>query len=183
LQSAITHDPQLRPAYDGLVLAWLSTGDLDNALATLRKEVKMFPDQGLGHFQLAMTLIRVHDLQAAEPEMERAAETLPQSVQVHYELARLYFNLGRMADAKKTALETLRLQPKHYEANLMLGAISLAEEDASGAIPFLQTASATEPDSSKPHEYLARAYAKLGNAILAAQERTLAERLAKNLNR
>jgi predicted Zn-dependent protease len=88
-----------------------------------------------------------------------------------------------MADAKKTALETLRLQPKHYEANLMLGAISLAEEDASGAIPFLQTASATEPDSSKPHEYLARAYAKLGNAILAAQERTLAERLAKNLNR
>ena len=183
LQSAITHDPQLRPAYDGLVLAWLSTGDLDNALATLRKEVKMFPDQGLGHFQLAMTLIRVHDLQAAQPEMERAAETLPQSVQVHYELARLYFNLGRMADAKKTALETLRLQPKHYEANLMLGAISLAEEDASGAIPFLQTASATEPDSSKPHEYLARAYAKLGNAILAAQERTLAERLAKNLNR
>lgn len=62
-------------------------------------------------------------------------------------------------------------------------AIYLAENDASAAIPYLQTASAAEPAASKPHEYMARAYAKLGNQTLAIQEQALAERLAKNASR
>ena len=183
LQAVLAKDPSLQSAYDALATAWLRDGDVGNGLATLRKSVELFPDRGSGHFQLAMTLIQVHDLKAAEPEMERAAATLPQSAQVRYELARLYFNTGRMADAKKTALQARGLQPQHYEANLMLGAICLAENDASAAIPYLKTASAAQPNASKPHEYMARAYAKLGNQMLAAQEQELAEQLAKDASR
>jgi predicted Zn-dependent protease len=183
MQAVLARDPQLLTVYNDLAKAWLATGNVDNALATLRKEVEMFPDRGLGHFQLAMTLIQKRDLKAAVPEMERAAETLPQSAQVHYELAKLYFNLGRIADARKTALHTRELQPQHYETNLLLGAISLGENDAANAIPYLKTASATEPDSPEPHEYLARAYAKLGDETLAAHERTLVKQLTKGANR
>ncbi len=183
MQAVLAREPKLWAAYHDLAKAWLVTGNVDNALATWRKEVEMFPDQGQGHFQLAMTLIQKRDLKAAVPEMERAAEILPQSAQVNYELAKLYFSLGRIADAKKTALHTRELQPQHYEANLLLGAITLGENDAANAIPYLKTASATEPDSPEPHEYLARAYAKLGDETLAAHERTLVKQLTKGANR
>ncbi len=183
IQAVLARDPKLWAAYNDLAQAWLATGNVDNALATLRKEVEMFPDQGLGHFRLAMTLILKRDLKAAVPEMERAAEILPQSAQVNYALADLYLNFGRIADAKKMALHTRELQPQHYEANLLLGEISLGENDAANAIPYLKTASATKPDSPEPHEYLARAYAKLGDETLAAQERAIVEQLTKGANR
>ena len=183
LQGLLEKDPMLLPAYDALATAWLRAGDIPNGLASLRKAVELFPERGIGHLQLAMALIQVRDLKAAEPEMELAAEKMPQSAQVRYELARLYFNTGRMADAKKTALQARGLDPRHYEANLMLGAICLAENDASAALPYLQTASAVQPDASKPHEYIARAYAKLGNQALANEEQAVAEQLAKNAKR
>ena len=179
LQVVLQEDPTLLAAYDALATAWLRADDMDKALVALRKAVELSPQRGIGHVQLAMALIQARDLTAAEPEWELAVETMPQSAQVRYELARLYFNTGRMADAKNTALQARELDPQHYEANLMLGAIYLSENDASTALPYLQTASAVQPDASKPHEYMAKAYAKLGNSAKAIQERALAEQLGK----
>jgi predicted Zn-dependent protease len=179
LQSILAKDPKIVSAYDALATAWMRAGDIVSATDILRKSVEMFPERGMVHFQLAMALIQNHDLKAAEPELMAAVGTMPNSAQVHYELARLYFNTARKAQAKNTALEAIKLQPKHYEANLMVGAISLAGNDASGALPYLQRASASRPDASKPHQYMAQAYSLLGEEVMANREAARAQLLER----
>ena len=183
LQVLLAKDSTLVPAYDALAMAWAREGNLQSSLAALRKVVELAPGGGLGHLQLAMTLIQLRDLQGAEPELLRAAELMPQSAQIHYEVARLYFNTGRLSQAKQAALQARALQPRHYEANLMLGAICLAQNEATAAIPYLQIAAQTEPAEAKPHEYLARVYGKLGNDTLAQQEKALAQKLESGAER
>jgi choline-sulfatase len=177
LQALLAKDPVLLPAYEALTAAWLGVGDVDKALGALRKMVEVFPDRGEGHLQLAMALIQTHDLKAAELELERAVAVMPQSAPARYELARLYFNTGRTAEAKQMALQAIALQGQHYEANLMVGAISLAEDAAAAAVPYFKTACAARPDAAKPHEYLARAYSKMGEESLSKKEQALAEGL------
>jgi len=182
LQGVLAKDPRLLPAYEALTEAWSREGNADEVIATLRKALDEFPGWSMGHLQLAMTLIEVRDLKAAEPELKTAADALPGMAQVRYELARLYFNTGRLPDAEREALRAHDVDPRHYEANLMLGAIHLAQGDPRSAIPYFQAASTIRPDTAKPHEYLARCYTKLGDAVRAEQERGLAVGLKPDLH-
>lgn len=177
LKALLEKDPKLLPAYEALAVAWMRSGNPANAISTLREATAQFPEWAQGHLQLATLLIQARDLNAAEREMKLAADGMPTAAEVRYQLARLYFNLGNLVDAKSAALRARELQPQHYEANLMLGAIALAEGDASASIPYFEKASSIQPEASKPHEYLSRAYSKLGNEALAKQQQSLAVRL------
>jgi arylsulfatase A-like enzyme/Tfp pilus assembly protein PilF len=182
LQAVLAKDPKLLPAYEALTEAWSREGNPDEVIVTLRKGLGEFPRWSMGHLQLAMVLIEVRNLKAAEPELRTAADALPQMAQVRYELARLYFNTGRLADAEREALRARDVDPRHYEVNLMLGAIHLAQGDPALAVLYFQAASAIRPDAAKPHDYLARCYSKLGDETKAEQERGFAAKLTPNEN-
>ena len=180
LQAIIAKDPSAMPAYDLLALIWMKAGNLQSAIAIMRKAVQVAPDYVKGHFRLAMLLVQARDLKEALPELELTAAGMPDSAQVHYELARLYLNEDRLPEAKKAALRVVALQPGHYESNLMVGLICMEEENASAAISYLQAASEARPQASEPHEYLFHAYEKVGNQALAKREQESAARLKQS---
>ena len=75
------------------------------------------------------------------------------------------------------AKDALRLDPRNFPANLLLGRLYLKQGKADEAIPLLQKAAALHPDAIDPHRLLADAYTQLGREQNASQEISEAERI------
>jgi predicted Zn-dependent protease len=76
---------------------------------------------------------------------------------MHFSLASIYVRLDRMAEAKKELGRALQLKPAHYDANLMLDQILVAQKNATAALPYLQRAAHIQPGAPAPHGLLAEA--------------------------
>jgi choline-sulfatase len=183
LQAILAKDPTVVSAYQMLAHAYMRLGDQESAISALRKEVELAPTLFWGHYELGMTLEKMRDLKAAQPELELAAAGLPKSAEVQYELARLYLNTSQLERAAQTAEEALKLQPGYFDAALLLGYSYVRQNNPAAAIPYLQEASKTRPNASRPHEYMAQAYKEMGNEALAKQEQAMAEQLKQGAGR
>ena len=130
-----------------------------------------------------MALVKLRDLGAAQPELELAAAGFPKSAEIRYQLAEVYVNTQQLDSATKVAKEALLLKPAYYDADLLLGFVYVNQNNPQAAIPYLQEASSTRPNSSRPHEYMAQAYEEMGIEGLAKQEQAVAEQLKQGAGR
>ena len=177
LQAVVAKDPTVISAFQSLAHVYMQLGEVESAIPALRKVVELASDSVWAHYELGLALVKIRDLKAAQPELEYAAAGLPASAEVRYELARLYVNMGQLERGTKTAEEALKLQPGYFDANLLLGFAYVRENKPEAAIPYLQEASQTRPNASRPHEYMAQAYGQMGIEALARQEQAMADRL------
>jgi tetratricopeptide (TPR) repeat protein len=86
--------------------------------------------------------------------------------------------MDRLSEAIEHLKTALQLEPQHYRANLLLGRIESLQGDAASALPNLQQAVKTNPQSREAHMFLADAYQQLGMPEKAASERARAQELA-----
>ena len=117
------------------------------------------------------------DLEAAAAEFRSAAEFSPVSPEIRFALASVEVKTDRVEDAKKQLTKALELKPKYYDADLLMGFIFVVEKNAGAAFPFLQEAMELQPNSPEPHEYIAEAYAEIGDLQTANLERERASEL------
>jgi predicted Zn-dependent protease len=75
---------------------------------------------------------------------------------------------------------TLRLNPDHFGANLMLGRLLAMQHRVDAALPYLRKAVGLEPASVDAHRFLANAYLELGQNDNARRERAEADRLSSH---
>ena len=81
------------------------------------------PDRAEAHEKLGLAIFLQGDLHTALPHLERARSLDPASASAHLNLAALYAELGRFAEARTMATEALRLDPAEPRAAALLKAL------------------------------------------------------------
>jgi Flp pilus assembly protein TadD len=101
----------------------LEHGAIADALRWLRIAVERAPDRAETHEKLGLAHLLGGDPPGAVTHLERARHIDPGRASAHLNLAVLYAELGRFAEARAAATEALRLDPAEPRAKDLLGAL------------------------------------------------------------
>jgi tetratricopeptide (TPR) repeat protein len=132
-----------------------SRGNLEQAIADLRKAAELTPSSSLALLKLGNAYMKKQDYAAAIPPLKRAAELSPDSLPVHQLLGYALLSQGYAAEAIP-----------HLEIAHESGALGIAQLQAgqpSDAVINLKNALAKSPDDPDLIYYLARAAAALSS--------------------
>jgi choline-sulfatase len=174
LERVVRSEPTSELAYHGLAAALIKLRQFEKALPVLQKAVELAPNSGILQYRLGVVLYETGNLKDSVAHFELAVRAVPDWVDAHYSLATVYLRTERPDEALHEVDRALEVDPTYYRANLMRG-ILLVEDNPLEALKSLQKAAAEQPDASEPHQYMAQAYEQLGNALKAAEHRSLAE--------
>jgi len=176
-------DPEV--VYNGLALALIGQGRLNEALAAARTAVKANPNfadawSTLG--SIAMTLgdtaegqaalshslqvkadravearldVSRGDLAAAEGKFDEAVQSKPDDPALRNDYAAVLARLGKNDAAREQYEEALRLRPNFYDARMNYGALLSRLGDNERAAQQFSEAARLQPKSPEPHVYLA----------------------------
>lgn len=101
----------------------LERGAMAEAIRWLRMAVERAPDQAEAHEKLGLAIFLHGDPRTALAHLERALRLDPARASVHLNLAVLYAELGRFAEARSRAAEARRLDPAEPRAAHLLKAL------------------------------------------------------------
>ena len=108
---------------------------------------------------------------AEASEQYRAAAALnPDRPGIHYWLGNALWRLRRLEEAKTALERELRTTPHHAMANLRLGQVLIAMDDAPRAVPLLEFAARAMPGSVEARKDLGKAYWQTGRTADARRE-------------
>ena len=96
---------------------------LPEAIRWLQIAVQRAPDRAEAHEKLGVAIFLNGDPAAARPYLERARHLDPGSASAHLNLAAVDAELGRFPEARRGALEALRLDPAETRAAALLKAL------------------------------------------------------------
>jgi len=177
LERALAVQPDMPVANMQYGMAQARLKHFDKAIAPLQKVVAQQPDNGMGHYELGLALFETGEWKRAAPEFEAAVARAPRWADAHFSLAAVYARIDRVPDAMTELDSTLGISPDHYRANLLRGRILSLQGNALGGLNNLEKATQVQPDSREAHLFLAEAYAQVGRASDAQNERAAAEKL------
>ena len=101
----------------------LERGAMVEAIRWLSIAVERAPNRAEAHEKLGLAMFLRGDPQAALPHLERARSLDPASASAHLNLAVLYADLERFAEARALATQALRLDPGETRAEDLLKAL------------------------------------------------------------
>lgn len=117
-------------------------------------------------FAVLACIIPAHAVQGTAHEKNPDAA----SQATEFEQVQMLLEQGRVAEAKASTVEYLRLHPSSVEAYNVLGFICSRTGDYDGALDAFQHALQLDPGSTKSHNNLGNLYAADGKADLAEKE-------------
>jgi type IV pilus assembly protein PilF len=109
------------------------------------------------------------DYEAALKPLQRAAELVPHSPQMQYNLALVYFQLNRFEEARAPLRTALQRWPDLFQLNALYGAVLLKLGDELAAYQALQHAHQLNPSDSGTVDLLYVASLRLGEKSHAAR--------------
>jgi tetratricopeptide (TPR) repeat protein len=126
-QEVLQRDPANSKAQNNLGLSLEAKNEIDAALDAYRKAVAL--DEKLAvhneqpYLNLGALMLKLGHADHAVPLLSRASEIDPQSAKVHYQLAKTYFDLNRLAEALREAEKAAQLEPDGSSNHYLLGRI------------------------------------------------------------
>jgi arylsulfatase A-like enzyme/thioredoxin-like negative regulator of GroEL len=176
LQKVVEGESGASTGYLELGRALVHVKRYEEAVPVLRTAAAKMPESGMAHYELGLALVKTGQWEAALPEFQAAVVITPASVQLHFYLAAVLARLKRVPEASKEFEVTLKMDPHHFEANLLYGRMQFLEGHTRSALPLLQQATRIQPQSAQAHAFLADVYERLGQMTNAGRERDLAQR-------
>lgn len=146
----------------------LALGQIDDATNTFKTLVKVVPNAGLAHEELASAYEAANRIDDAMAEIDKAAELNPQNPGVKFTKARLLARSGKLADATKLLDELKTAFPKDPGVAELEGLVALAERHPTEAVPAFERAVQLR-DNNVNRARLAEALAQAGRAAEAEQ--------------
>ena len=131
---ALEINPASAKANLGLAIAQRTAGSREDAAATFEKGIRKFPDHGAHYQEYGLMLLKAGET-GDDGALKRAVALLQKAVELDASLPVANYQLGRLA---------------------------LERDRAGEALPFLETAARLNPDQSRVHYLLARAFRRLG---------------------
>ena len=167
--SSCVRDPEkLKLRYVRSGDEYLAQKKYPEAILEYRRAVQVAPKYGEGRFKLAEAFAADDDARSALPEYVRAADLLPDRMDLQIKAGNLLLLGGRFQDAKTRARSVLKRDPKNVSALVLLGNALAGLREMQDAVSVAQRATELAP---------ARAgfYTNLGALQLAKGDQALAE--------
>jgi Flp pilus assembly protein TadD len=117
----------------------------------------------------AQAAIDKNDFAAAIPPLQKFIAEQPEVAFAHFQLAYVYTNLKRPADARPEYERAIALDAKFFEAYLNLGTL-LVETDPKAAVSPLRKAVELQPAQNHPRYLLAVALERCGDEAEAVEQ-------------
>jgi len=119
-----------------------------SAIIEYRVAVQLDATSGEARKKLGSAYLRVNDSQHALQEYVRAADLLPDDLDVQLTAGRLLHLAGQFEEAKSRARMVLQKDPRNVEAVILLGSTLLGMKDVDSAIGELEDAIRLDPHQS-----------------------------------
>ena len=181
LEKAARRQPEYPEIYKLLGVNYALGGMLKESEKSFRRSVELDPKNGELHYLLGRSLYEVDDLKNAEEALHRAIEHSPSSVKTWTALGQVQESLHDRALAEESYRKALQLCGSQAREcawpMLQMGCLTERQKGVREAEPFFRRAVAVRPDWAKPHFYLGKALAALGNLRDAEDELETAVRL------
>jgi len=108
-QSLAAQPDQVAAAYY-LALTYDAIGDDDRAVSIFRKVLEAHPQHALSYVKLGGILVRQHQYEEAQRDLEHAISLDPSSAEAHYQLALALRRLGKTTESEAHIAESRRLE-------------------------------------------------------------------------
>ncbi len=108
-QSLAAQPDQVAAAYY-LGLTYDAIGNDDRAIPIFRDLLKKNPQHSPSYVKLGSILLRAHQYEEAQRDLERAVSLDPDSVEAHYQLGLVLRRLGKSADSESEFAESRKLE-------------------------------------------------------------------------
>jgi Tfp pilus assembly protein PilF len=129
---------------------------------SFRRALKLDPSLAIAQINLAIALLNVPDLTAAQREAQAAVERNPERPHAHYVAGLVAKSQNRVDDAVAAFGRVLQMDPDDVGANVNLAQIRLQQQKYSDAEALLRRAVETEPYNSTAAYSLATALLRSG---------------------
>ncbi len=138
-------------------------GDLENAIAALRRAVHLQPDEPEFRVHLARVLIDKDRWDDAAHHLRWLVHRVPDLASVHYHLALYYERKGNITRALHHARRTVQLSPQEPDARLTLARLALHRGDTRTAAQQLETLMKQFPTDAALAMESAKLFAQAGD--------------------
>jgi len=148
----------------------LATGDSSAATGEFGQAVKLRPVFPAASAALGIALLQVGEFAAARDSLSKGIALGPE---IYIYLGAANERLGDNTAAIESYRAALAQQPQAFVAELSLGRLLLATDEAAEAVKHLQRSIELDPEKAQPQLYMALALAKTGQkeSAVAAAER------------
>ncbi|MGA2506257.1 MAG: tetratricopeptide repeat protein [Chitinispirillaceae bacterium] len=120
---AIRLDPTWAENHLNLGRALFVVGRFPEAQQAFAGALQQTPGDWRCHVLMGITLSRLNNLDGGLKELEAASHIAPQAAEVHYNIAGILAQQGRLDEAAKEYRKTLRLDPQYWDAQKALDTI------------------------------------------------------------
>src|SRR5689334_7643016 len=162
--------PDIKDAWQGLVLSLQRGGKSDDALRAATDAAARWPNDGELRHLLGFVYFQNGRPQEAVKELTKATQLEPARYQAHLDLALAQMSLKDFGGAAKQLEAVTRLQPKLAMPHVLLGRALLNTNRTLPAIQEFQQALQLEPQIPLGHYHLGFAYQSLGRNAEAIAE-------------
>lgn len=150
------------PSWSTLGVAQANLGKHAEAEVSHRSALQLFERDANAMANLADALAARNQMEEAERLFHEAMRANPLDGYSRYQLARLRMNQSRLDEARRSALEAVRLSPGYSKGWNLLGQIEERRNDPAAAAHAYRVASRQEPDNAQYAASLARSLAASG---------------------
>jgi GWxTD domain-containing protein len=132
-------------------LALIKEGVADSARSMLQEAISHDPDLASSHIGLGRVALELkRDPDMALSHFQAAAKLDSTNAEVHYLLVRTYEKLKDHVGARKSADRTIRLDPAHAQAYLLLARSHRAEGNRKAALVYIKKYLEQKPSDQEP---------------------------------
>ncbi len=114
LKQSLAAQPDQVAASYYLGLTYDAIGDDDQAVPIFRDLLKRHPQHAPSYVKLGGILLRQHQYDEAEQDLERAISLDPGSVEAHYQLSMLLRHFGKTAESESELAESRKLETERH---------------------------------------------------------------------
>jgi len=160
----------------GRAVVAMQTQHYEEAESEFKRLIAVYPNEPGVHFLYGAYLVQLHPNEAM-PEFKRELEISPSHVIARIRLANQLITQRDFDDALTLVQQAIKLEPKRPSAHMLAGEALLAKGNSADGIKELETARADDPNVSRVHWDLFRAYTSSDRKEDANREKQEIERL------
>jgi len=160
----------------GRAVVAMQTQHYEEAESEFKRLIAVYPNEPGVHFLYGAYLVQLHPNEAM-PEFKRELEISPSHVIARIRLANQLITQRDFDDALTLVQQAIKLEPKRPSAHMLAGEALLAKGNSADGIKELEIARADDPNVSRVHWDLFRAYTSADRKEDANREKQEIERL------
>ena len=158
--------------------AYMAQRNYSAAIIEYRNAVQQDAQFGEARFKLSLAYAQSGDTLSAMREAVRAADLMPERIDVQMQAATLLVVTRRFADARSRAEQVLQKDPGNVQAQVVLGNALAGTKDLDGAIREIEEALRLDPQRSTTYTNLGALEAARGD--LGAAEKAFRQAVARD---